>query len=346
MASLSEKMKFNKAVKNKKVETYIEAFEKIEDEDMLYDLFTEYLKANFLIKHLLSHIEREKLDNLIDKYISKNGAGVYLYPEDFDYLKENDGQDIILKIEHHSNESRMIEIIEQTGVYDESALFKCKYILDELYMHTTDTVIFDYMYNEGLLTDKTIFKLLENIPKENKLKLIDDFISYGIIDLVKHKNYFSDEELKYIYNNIIEKNVNNLHNLYVMAQDKINITEEQRLEIINRIKESNNIKYIYLVLTNENIVLEENVKKELENILLSSDNVEFQFYYYVMTNVEVLITAFGSLEAIKRKAMNSNTMFDINNKDDEEFNHIKHVLDDKINDKKTSRNSIKTLDKY
>ena len=54
-----------------------------------------------------------------------------------------------------------------------------------------------------------------------------------------------------------------------------------------------------------------------------------------MTNVEVLITAFGSLEAIKRKAMNSNAMFDINNKDDEEFNHIKHVLDDKINDKKT-----------
>jgi len=357
MASLSEKMKFNKAIKTKKVENYIEAFEKIEDEAMLYDLLVEYLKTNLLVKHLFIHVEFEKIKNLIDKYISKNGAAVYLYPEDFEYLKLNGGEDIILAIEHHSNESRMIEIIEQTGVYDDDSLFKCKYILDELYMHTIDKVIFDYMYNEGLLTDKTVCKLLENIPKENKLKLIEDCISYGIIDLVKHRNYFSDDELKYIYEKMLETKDNNIHNLYLMAQDKINLTNEQRLEIINRIKDSNNIKYIYLILINENIILSNELKQELENILLSSDNVEFQFYYYVMTNVEVLIAAFGSLEAVRRKAMTTSAMFDINNKDEEEFNHIKQVLDEKIggrsrgsrisyiDSQKNLNKTAKTLDK-
>ena len=357
MASLSEKMKFNKAIKAKKVDNYIEAFEKIEDEAMLYDLLVEYLRTNLLVKDLFMHIEKEKIRNLIDKYISKHGAAVYLYPEDLEYLKANDGEDIILAIEHHSNESRMIEIIEQTGIYDDDSLFKCKYILDELYMHTVDTVIFEYMYNEGLLTDKTIFKMLENIPRENKLKLIDDCISYGVIDLVKHRNYFSDDELKYIYENMLENNDNNIHNLYLMAQDKINLTNEKRLEVINRIKDSNNIKYIYLLLTNENIILSNELKQELENILLSSDNVEFQFYYYVMTNVEVLISAFGSLEAVRRKAMTTNAMFDINNKDEEEFNHIKHVLDEKIggrsrfsrisyiDSQKNLNNPTKTLDK-
>ena len=131
MASLSEKMKFNKAIKTKKVDNYIEAFEKIEDEAMLYDLLVEYLRTNLLVKYLFMHIEKEKIRNLIDKYISKHGAAVYLYPEDLEYLKANDGEDIILAIEHHSNESRMIEIIEQTGIYDDDSLFKCKYIPNE-----------------------------------------------------------------------------------------------------------------------------------------------------------------------------------------------------------------------
>ena len=43
--------------------------------------------------------------------------------------------------------------------------------------------------------------------------------------------------------------------------------------------------------------------------------------------------------------MNSNTMFDINNKDDEEFNHIKHVLDDKIKEHFTKMSVFKGANK-
>lgn len=275
---------------------------------------------------------QDALVKMIDKLSSLNFDSIK--DEDIKLLVHKGYYDFIVALERDlekkEDSSHLFDVVIASRIYNDNELFSLyrANLLHELYAVTKEPNILKCILSHGVkIFYMNDFRKI--LPREYRIKFLDDIIDNILISYYKDPNkfnmieYFDTFEIDYICEKMLSDNKMNIDYAFFFLEyiysRKVNRENESAL--LDKILLSKNPKYIYLLL---DVCSNEKSIKLLEKALKETNDFEYNFYYNLKKNKAGMAEIFCGTFALKL-FLENNTQF----KDKSELNKIIVFISDK-----------------
>lgn len=318
---LKEKYLLKKAIETDKKEDYIYAIENIKNTDILADAIYAYIQTKYPLSEILD-INNPKMEDALNKAVYR------FIPLDFHRFEKNDIKLLVRRRYYNfidtlerrlviNDESKLLlDVAIASRVYNSNVLSNLYHsnLLHELYEVIKDPDIIRYILVRGVkLSYMNDFR--DILTKEVRIRFLDYIIDYILLleysdpSGLNMEEYFDFFELDYICEKMLKDNKMNVdYAFFFLRRIYYNkLKSEHEFMLLDKILLSKNPKYIYLLL--EECRDEESIKL-LEEALKETKNFEYNFYYNLKKNKELMVNAFGGYLALKLFIENNNDFKD------------------------------------